>query len=129
MRIMKFKAIKEISFISKLYLEKLENRQIVWKRHPNQTIKVGKFLDDKIKELNSDGGNSVSINVESDPFTNIRSNIVRESSVNTEVVVDDNVKERIEEIQPEIPSCSSDFVPNVVSRPKRVIKAPDRLNL
>ncbi|KAF2886876.1 hypothetical protein ILUMI_19297 [Ignelater luminosus] len=118
------------------YLCKLLNENITCKKHLDQIVKVGKFIDrEEVKERNDVEKTFESVNVSSET-------VGRDEHAEASIVVN-HKKDKAKEMATEdsvstTDVCNSDhnieqtsepFIPNVLSRPKHNIRAPERLNL
>lgn len=112
-----------------------QNKATIWKRHLNQIILVGKMMDPEVeREQNFEEMQPIGLHpvINRDANTIASALLKRDISVgNKEEVSVESVK--VEEVETDarvIEEKKTEPVKLVVSeRPKRIIKAPDRLNL
>lgn len=143
----KAKIIRKLS--DRSYICKILDSNLEWKRHVDQIVKIGEFYsnfdgqNEDEGNRNIDGNSSIDQNISEKPiliiphkeFESQKEQEITGSApidpiVNTPAITNNSVRE------PDLPSreCSNNrenvvFVPNVITRPRRQIKAPDRLNL
>jgi len=125
------KGIVEEVLGKRIYVIKLENKNVVWRRHVDQLLKVGETNKENISTEEKEKGveqnimakegniklDERQINIEDNSITKLGSDKLKECEVGKEEEI--VTKEIYEETEKE----------EVIGRPKRKVKKPDKLNL